>query len=136
MLEIDMKAGWEAIPETHGLTARLLSGGLDEPGGTGFRTRYVRFAPGGETFAPFTHAYWEEALLLEGELTAKEDGRTLRAPAYVIRPPGIPHGPLRSSTGCLLLEVQYFADRALGRADFLDRKAPRTVTPTNKDKTA
>lgn len=124
MFAIDMETGWEAIPETSGLATKLLSGDFDEPAGDGFRTRYVRFAPGGETFAPYTHPYWEEAFLLEGELTTKEDGRSLRAPAYVIRPPGTPHGPLVSAAGCLLLEIQYFADRRTGLADFLDAKAP------------
>jgi len=124
MFEIDLTKGWETIPETSGLTTKLLSGDFDEPAGRGFRTRYVRFDKGGETFRPFTHTYWEEAFLLEGELTGKEAGKTLLAPAYVIRPPGTPHGPLFSSTGCLLLEIQYFAERKTGVADFLDKKAP------------
>jgi hypothetical protein len=124
LFEIDLTKGWETIPDTSGLTTKLLSGDFDEHAERGFRTRYVRFDRGGETFAPFTHKYWEEAFLLEGELMAKEDGRTLLSPAYVIRPPGTPHGPLFSSTGCLLLEIQYFAERKPGVADFLDKKAP------------
>lgn len=124
MFEVDMTEGWEAIPETSGLTTKLLSGDFDEAQATGFRTRYVKFDKGGETFAPYTHAYWEEAYLLDGTLTTKEDGQTLTAPAYVIRPPGTPHGPLISEAGCLLLEIQYFADRQTGMSAFLDRKAP------------
>lgn len=125
MFPIDLSKGWETIPGTSGLTTKLISGDFDEATGRGFRTRYVKFDQGGETFAPFTHAYWEEAFLLEGELTTKEDGRTLSAPAYVIRPPGTLHGPLVSQTGCLLLEIQYFAERTTGFAEFLDGKAPR-----------
>lgn len=124
MREVDLSDGWSDVPQTSGIAVKQLSGDFDEAAGTGFRTRYVRFQPGGETFAPFTHPYWEEALLVQGELTTKEDGVTLRAPAYVIRPPGTPHGPLISATGCLMIETQYFAGRTVGLADFLDRKAP------------
>lgn len=120
MLPIDLTKDWSPVPETSGIEVKPLSGELDEAAGTGFRTRYVRIAPGGETFAAFTHPYWEEAALIEGEVTQKETGVTLKAPAYVIRPPGTPHGPLISATGCLMIETQYFAERALGRADYLD----------------
>ncbi len=124
MFPVDLQTGWSEVPETRGVLVKQLSGDFDEPAGKGHRTRYVRFLPGGETFAPYIHSYWEEALLAEGELTTKEDGRVLRAPCYVIRPPGTPHGPLVSATGCLLVEVQYFGARSLGRTDYLDRKAP------------
>lgn len=124
MFAVDLGEGWAAVPGTSGIHIKPLSGDFDEAAGRGFRTRYVRFDAGGETFAPFTHTYWEEALLVEGTLTTKDDGKTLTAPAYVIRPPGTPHGPLRSDTGCLMIEMQYFADRAVGLAGYLDRKAP------------
>ena len=124
MFAVDMDKGWETIPQTSGLEAKMLSGDFDEPNLKGHRSRLVRFAPGGETFAPFSHTYWEEVYLVEGTLTTKEDGETLTAPAYVIRPPGTPHGPLISHDGCLLMEVQYFADRQAGPTEFLDAKAP------------
>ena len=108
MFAVNLSGDWEPVPQTEGLTLLQLSGDFDEPAQRGFRTRYVRFVPGGETFAPYTHSYWEEAYLLEGELTTKEDGVTLKAPAYVIRPPGTPHGPFSSRTGCLLLELHHF----------------------------
>lgn len=124
MREVDLDDGWNDVPDTSGITVKPLSGDLDEAAGTGFRSRYVRFLPGGETFEAFTHPYWEEAVLIEGEVTTKADGVTLRAPAYVIRPPGTPHGPLVSATGCLMIETQYFAERRVGLADFLDPRAP------------
>lgn len=124
MFAVDLSEGWEPVPGTEGIAIKPLSGDFDEGASRGFRTRYVRFAPGGQTFAPFTHTYWEEAVLVEGTLTTKADGQTLNAPAYVIRPPGTPHGPLVSATGCLLLEVQYFAARATGLARFLDPNSP------------
>lgn len=123
MYTVDLQSGWVDVPETSGIAIKPLSGALDEAAGTGFRTRYVRFVPGGETFAAFTHPYWEEALLLEGEITRKADHVTIKAPAYVIRPPGTPHGPLISYTGCLMIETQYYAQRQLGMKDYLDPQA-------------
>lgn len=124
MFPVDLTQGWSSVPETSGIEVKPLSGALNESARTGFRTRYVRIAPGGETFAAFTHPYWEEALLIEGEVTQKETGVTLKAPAYVIRPPDTPHGPLVSATGCMMVETQYFAERAVGLADYLDPNAP------------
>ncbi|RQP04103.1 MAG: cupin [Paracoccus sp. BP8] len=124
MFPVDLNTGWQPVPDTSGIEVKPLSGALDESAGTGFRSRYVRILPGGETFAALTHPYWEEAVLIEGEVTQKATGVTLKAPAYVIRPPGTPHGPLISATGCLMVETQYFAERALGLADYLDANAP------------
>ncbi len=127
MFAVDLTSGWQPVPDTSGIEVKPLSGALDEAAGTGFRSRYVRILPGGETFTAFTHPYWEEAVLVEGEVTQKETGVTLKAPAYVIRPPGTPHGPILSATGCLMIEAQYYAERALGQADYLDPKAPEDV---------
>lgn len=124
MFHLEMTTGWSDIPGTSGVSTKPLSGGLDEAAGKGFRTRCVRISPGGETFEPFVHPYWEEVFLLQGELTSKPDRATVDAPGYVIRPPGTPHGPLLSSTGCLLIEFQYFSERAIGMSDHLDNLAP------------
>ncbi len=123
MYRVSTETGWEAVPGTSGVSATLLSGNFEEAKARGFRTRCVRFVPGGETFEPFSHPYWEEVYLVEGELVMKEDEQVLSAPAYVIRPPGTPHGPFVSPKGCLLLEVQYFADRSVGLKQYLDPKA-------------
>lgn len=125
MHKVDIDEGCEAVAGTQGVLIKPLSGDFDEAAGRGFRTRYVRFEPGGRTFAPFTHTYWEEAALIEGSVTLVADGVTLEAPAYVIRPPGTPHGPLVSETGCLMIETQYFAERGIGKADYLDRRFPK-----------
>lgn len=123
MFELDMDTGWEQVPGTSGITSKPLSGDFDEQNRRGFRTRCIRIEPGGETFEPFEHAYWEEVFILEGEMTSKADNSTVRGPAYVIRPPATPHGPLVSRTGCTLIEFQYFADRTAGTGDYVDRRA-------------
>lgn len=125
MYFVDLNEGWESVPGTEGVLVKPLSGDFEEAAGRGFRTRYVRFQPGGRTFAPFTHRYWEEAVLIEGEVTLTADGKTLKAPAYVIRPPGTPHGPLVTETGCLIIETQYFAERGVGLDAYLDRRSPK-----------
>jgi len=62
----------------------ILSGSLNEERKTGSRTRLMRFPPGtrgAEPIVPNT---------------------------YTCCPPGAWHGPFRSETGCLLLEIHYF----------------------------
>jgi len=124
MKPIDPEKGWTEVPGTQGILAKLVSGDFNEPAKRGFRTRLVRMLPGAETFEPFEHSYWEEVTLIEGRLTDKSDGTVHEAPAYVIRPPATPHGPLLSEEGCVMVETQYFAERTVGLDTHLDPKAP------------
>ena len=111
---LDMSSGWETPPGyPKGIAQKILSGALDEAGKGGTRTRLLRFAPGAFTTAPFVHAYWEEVYLLSGDLIvgndARGEGGTAFEPnTYACRPPGAYHGPFKSKTGCLLLEIHYF----------------------------
>jgi hypothetical protein len=112
---IDMSGGWET-PEGYpaGIQQKILAGGLDETGHSGSRTRLLRFAPGVFTTAPFVHDYWEEVFLVEGDLTVGNDaeghgGEAFKPGTYACRPPGAVHGPFKSETGCLLLEIHYYA---------------------------
>jgi hypothetical protein len=111
---LDMGAGWETPPGyPEGIRQKILSGSLNEEAKRGSRTRLLRFAPGVFTTAPFVHDYWEEVYLVSGDLIvgndAKGDGGTPFPPnTYACRPPGAYHGPFKSQTGCLLLEVHYF----------------------------
>ena len=111
---LDLKSGWETpagYPE--GIEQKIIAGGLDEENRRGTRTRLLRFAPGVFTVAPFTHEYWEEVYLVEGDLIVGNDaegkgGESFYAHTYACRPPGAPHGPFKSERGCLLLEIHYF----------------------------
>lgn len=92
---------------------KVLSGSLDEAAKTGSRTRLLRFEAGFRTTEPFVHEYWEEVLLLSGDLTVwagKNDGgaRRFEGYTYAIRPPGVLHGPFASEKGALLVEVHYY----------------------------
>jgi len=88
-----------------GISERVLS---RDPDGT--LTRLARWAPGtssGEEI--IRHEYVEEVYLLEGELTDLTLEQTFRPGDYACRPPGMPHGPYRTGTGCIMLEIRYSA---------------------------
>ena len=115
---VDLGKGWET-PEGYpsGIQQQILAGFLDERAKRGFRTRHLRFAPGVYTTEPFVHEYWEEVYLGSGDLVVGCDrngkGGTKYGPnTYACRPPGTPHGPFRSDSGCLLLELHYYDEGA------------------------
>ena len=111
---LDLATGWEMlVGYPPGIQQKILSGGLDETGKRGSRTRLLRFDPGVYTTVPFVHDYWEEVFLVKGDLTVGNDGNGQGGEAfapftYACRPPGAYHGPFLSKNGCLLLEMHYF----------------------------
>lgn len=106
--ELDLDTGWEPAPgAADGIEQKLLSGELDEARRVGARTRLIRFRPGAFAATQFVHDYWEEVYLIEGELVVGDE--IYRPASYACRPPGTPHGPFRSDTGCLFFEIQYYA---------------------------
>jgi len=74
---------------------------------TGDVTRLLRFAPGVETHQTIAHDFWEEVWILEGSLTDLGKRATFTAGMYACRPPGMVHGPYRTSTGCVTFELRY-----------------------------
>lgn len=114
---IDMAAGWElpeGYPSGSGVGQKVLSGALDERARRGFRTRLLRFPAGFHTSVPFVHEYWEEVFLVSGDLWVGNDadgrgGERFDPFTYACRPPGTLHGPFKSTGGCLLLELHYYA---------------------------
>ena len=64
---LDMEKGWHTPPGyPAGIQQKIIAGELDEKARRGNRTRFLRFAPGVYTTAPFVHEYWEEVFLLSG----------------------------------------------------------------------
>jgi len=114
--KIDLERGWENLPGyPDGIRQQVLAGDLDENKGRGFRTRHLKFEPGVYTTEPFVHEYWEEVYVISGDLIVGSDrhgkGGTRFGPhTYACRPPGTLHGPFKSETGCLLLEMHYYDD--------------------------
>ena len=115
---VDLNKGWETIPGyPPQIQQQILAGSLDEKNKKGFRTRHLRFEPGVYTTDPFVHDYWEEVYLVSGDLIVGNDkqgkGGTKFGPnTYACRPPGTYHGPFKSDTGCLLLELHYYDESA------------------------
>jgi hypothetical protein len=112
--QIDLETGWRTPPGYPlEIEQKILAGALDEIAKTGNRTRLLRFSAGACTTQPFLHDYWEEVYLLSGDLIVGDETSGLAlenfsANTYACRPPGVYHGPFRSSTGCLLLEIHYY----------------------------
>lgn len=110
---VDMTRGWETPPGfPPGMQAKILSGDMDEDRKTGSRTRLMRFEPGTAGTEAIVHEFWEEVYVVSGDfISIDHTGAVLqRFPpnTYTCRPPGIWHGPFKSETGCLLLEIHYF----------------------------
>ena len=111
---LDMSSGWETPPGyPAGIQQKILSGALDEANKSGSRTRLLRIAPGVHTTKPFVHDYWEEVYLVAGDLIVGNDergegGERFAPNTYACRPPGVHHGPFKSETGCLLMEIHYY----------------------------
>jgi hypothetical protein len=120
--QVDLAAGWRAPPGyPPGIEQKILVGALDEIARTGSRTRLLRFEPGARTVEPFVHDYWEEVYLLSGDLIVGDETKgpapeTYGAHTYACRPPGVAHGPFRSTKGCLLFEVHYYEQQTTGSA--------------------
>ena len=111
---VEMSGGGWHTPEGFppGLKAKILSGELDEVNKRGSRTRLMQFEPGAFTTESLVHEFWEEVYVVSGEFFGI--GESDRPPesysqhTYTCRPPGIVHGPFKSDTGCVLLEIHYF----------------------------
>ena len=76
---------------------------------TGEYPRLTRFLPGADTaaFGGKSHPYPEEVFIVSGRLYDRAFDLWLEAGHYASRPPGEMHGPFRTDTGCVVLEVSF-----------------------------
>lgn len=76
---------------------------------TGEYTRLTRFLPGADTtaFGGKAHAYPEEIFVVSGRLYDAAFDLWLETGHYASRPPGERHGPFKTETGCVVLEVSF-----------------------------
>ena len=111
---IDMTSGFESRGDGNtGISVKVLASDLDTTAKRGHRTRILRMAPGSDTPEAHAHDYWEEILILEGEMIVQDgaDGeKTVRPGDYAARKPGVMHGPVRSDTGCLMIDFCWYPD--------------------------
>ena len=94
-----------------GSRRKFLPAQLDEKARTGNRTRLLRFQAGARTDMPFVHDYWEEVILMSGDLVVGDEKSGLgfrelcaRTPMPAVRPASA-HGPFRSGTGVPAVRV-------------------------------
>jgi ChrR Cupin-like domain len=73
--------------------------------GTGDMTVLQRYDPGTDTSpnGVIQHEFWEEVYLLSGDLTDLTLGTTFGPGTYACRPPGMLHGPYRSTGGVQMI---------------------------------
>lgn len=97
---------WKPIDGMNGF-AEELTLAIDKV--TGDYTRLTRFKPGADTssFGAKTHNYPEEIMILEGRLYDAAFEKWLEPGDYASRPSGEIHGPFRTDTGCIVLEISY-----------------------------
>jgi hypothetical protein len=97
---------WSVVePGVPGLTERILA--TDRS--TGTATRMLAFEPGTDTspLGVVVHDFWEEVYILSGDLHDLTLDEVFTQGMYACRPPGMRHGPWRSSEGCVTFEVRY-----------------------------
>jgi hypothetical protein len=100
------KKKWTAIKGLEGI-AEELTLSIDEK--TGEYTRLTRFLPGADTtpFGGKTHKYPEEVFIVSGRLYDKAFDMWIESGHYASRPAGELHGPFKTDTGCVVLEVSF-----------------------------
>ena len=105
-LHDDSKQLWQAIDGLEGLVEELT---LSIDNETGEYTRLTRFLPGADTlaFGAKQHDYPEEVFIVSGRLYDAAFDMWLEAGHYASRPPGELHGPFKTETGCIVLEVSF-----------------------------
>jgi quercetin dioxygenase-like cupin family protein len=112
--DVDLETGFENRGDGNsGISVKVLSNDLDTTAKRGRRTRLLRMAPGSDTPESHAHDYWEEIYMLEGEMIVQDgtDGeKRVKTGAYAAREPGVMHGPVRSDTGCLMIDFCWYPD--------------------------
>ena len=115
---IDTVGGFEPRPGgVDGITQKIFGDDMDPAARRGSRTRLLRMDPGCETPEARAHDYFEELYILEGDLIiidGPDDERRFEAPSCARRAPGAMHGPVRTETGCLMLEFARYDDADTG----------------------
>lgn len=74
-------------------------------------TRMLKFEPGTDTSpnGAQVHDFWEEVYILDGSIHDVQLNQTFEKGSYACRPPGMPHGPWLSPSGCVTFEVRYYS---------------------------
>lgn len=100
---------WSTCNEfTTNIKQKVLCTDFDQKNKTGSRSRLLKFEPRSKSGKLVAHDYWQEMILLSGELII--DKKAYSNMYFMCRPPGIYHGPYESKKGCLMYELCYYKD--------------------------
>lgn len=74
--------------------------------------RILEFEPGTDTSANGVqvHDYWEELYIIDGSVIDLTLNKEFTKGMVASRPPGMEHGPWKSTNGCTMFEVRYFKE--------------------------
>jgi hypothetical protein len=105
-LDPESQEQWSPVKGLENMVEELI---LSIDTDTGEYTRLTRFLPGADTaaFGGKSHPYPEEVFIVSGRLYDRAFDLWLEAGHYASRPPGEMHGPFRTDTGCVVLEVSF-----------------------------
>jgi len=104
-IDPDTQFEWRPVEgDTLGIKEKILS--VDPE--TRSYTRLLKFPPGITTKELLVHDFWEEVLILEGELIDLNKKQTFCRGFYACRPPGMKHGPYEIPRGCTTFEIRYY----------------------------
>lgn len=105
-LEAKHASAWRPVDGMEGM-AEELTLSIDQASGE--YTRLTRFLPGADTtpFGAKSHDYPEEILIVSGRLYDHVFAMWLETGHYASRPPGEIHGPFKTDTGCVVLEISF-----------------------------
>ncbi len=105
-LAASSQSKWTPVKDMEHMAQELT---LSRDDDTGEYTRLTRFLPGADTtpFGGKSHSYPEEIFIVSGRLYDAAFGLWLEAGHYASRPPGEQHGPFKTETGCVVLEVSF-----------------------------
>lgn len=97
---------WSPVPGLEGMVEELT---LSIDADAGEYTKLIRFLPGADTtaFGGKSHPFPEEVFIVSGRLYDAAFDLWLEAGHYASRPPGERHGPFRTETGCVVLEISF-----------------------------
>lgn len=105
-LQPEHNGRWRPVQGLEGIADELT---LSMDPVSGEYTRLTRFHPGADTtpFGGKRHDYPEEIFIVSGRLYDQAFGLWLETGHYASRPPGELHGPFRTDTGCVVLEMSF-----------------------------
>ncbi|MBW4578697.1 MAG: cupin domain-containing protein [Tildeniella nuda ZEHNDER 1965/U140] len=97
---------WQPIEGLEAIAEELT---LSKDDSTGAYTRLTRFYPGADTthLGSKWHSYPEEIFVVSGRLYDQAFDLWLETGHYASRPPGELHGPFKTDSGCVVLEVSF-----------------------------